>query len=74
MPKRPDSLLNDTKKCKTLVGEFDKNVIKVDGSYNFKGHILRSKNTNFVALKTEFLDNLIRNINSRYNKILVHTC
>ena len=49
----------------THIQEFDNDVIEVDGHYEFKRHIVAAKSADFAAIKNEFLNQLIANLNKR---------
>lgn len=58
---------NGKQKFPTHIERFDKDIVKVTGHHEFKGHVVRGEATSesFAALKNEFLDQLISNINKR---------
>ena len=58
---------NGKQKFPTHIERFDNDIVEVSGQHEFKGHIVRGEATSesFAALKNEFLDQLIPNINKR---------
>lgn len=63
----PQACRDGTQTFPTHTERFDKDIVEVKVNHEFKGHIVCEEETfaGFAAVKNEFLDQLIANINQR---------
>ncbi|KAL5022803.1 hypothetical protein ScPMuIL_001958 [Solemya velum] len=61
-----DAYREDRQLFPTHIEHFDTDVVLKEEKYEFKGHLLASTSTNLTALKSQFLNKLVANINKRF--------